>query len=416
MTSEVVSPEQEHIRRLIDGLRRDRRTHPQHGRREYSQRARAVAAACNALIATEPAAVPALTRRAVDRITTALGHLDDSNGSIGADLHAMMAVHARACTAAPPDPTRLARWLADLRLDGPGWPDFYLRDFASALGAAGRAELTRIIDTRARDADPDSFTALFGIRILREQLAELTGDVDHYVSVLAEDLGSTAQYRTIVDTLRNAGRTTDAETWARRGLDSRGTPTDVSSLRDTYEDLLLTRGAIDDALAFRHNDFQAHPTHARYRALRTTATRNGTWTQLRPNAISHLHTSATATRHFVDQLIAVLLDEDEPDRAWQVALDHADTLAPSRWQELIQLRQHTHPADVIEPWHQRIEQQLAANTDRYRYRKAATMITGLRDAYQACDEQAGYQHYITDLRHRHRHKTAFLTTLDRADL
>ena len=40
-------------RRLIDGLRRDRRMHPYHGRREYSQLAREVAAACEALIDTE---------------------------------------------------------------------------------------------------------------------------------------------------------------------------------------------------------------------------------------------------------------------------------------------------------------------------------------------------------------------------
>lgn len=111
-----------------------------------------------------------------------------------------------------------------------------------------------------------------------------------------------------------------------------------------------------------------------------------------------------------------MLLDDEPDRAWQVALDHADVIAPSRWHELIQLRQHNHPADVIEPWHQRIEQQLATNSDKNRYRKAATMIADLQSAYQSCDDNASYQHYVADLRHRHRHKTAFLALLDRTDL
>lgn len=168
LTPHVASPEQEHVSALIDSLRRDRRTRPHHGRRDYSMRAREVAAACNTLIDTEPAVVPALTRHAVERITTALAYLDDSNCSIGADLHTMLAVHARACAAAPPDPTRLARWLAALRLDGPGWPDFELRDFAPALGTTGMAELARIIDQRSAGTDP----IWFGIRILREQLAD----------------------------------------------------------------------------------------------------------------------------------------------------------------------------------------------------------------------------------------------------
>ena len=53
-------------------------------------------------------------------------------GIVGDDLHALMAVHARACAATPPDPKRLAAWLEKLRLDGPGWPDFELRDYAAA--------------------------------------------------------------------------------------------------------------------------------------------------------------------------------------------------------------------------------------------------------------------------------------------
>jgi hypothetical protein len=133
----VASVAVERVRRLIDGLRRDRRMHPYHGRREYSQLAREVAAACEALIDSEPASVPALAQRAVDLVTTALMYMDDSSGIVGDDLHALMDVHARACAATPPDPKRLAAWLGKLRLDGPGWPDFELRDYAAALGDKG---------------------------------------------------------------------------------------------------------------------------------------------------------------------------------------------------------------------------------------------------------------------------------------
>src|SRR5947209_15129761 len=166
----MVSAVVERARRLIDGLRRDRRMHPYHGRREYSQLAREVAAACEALIDSEPVSVPALAQRAVDLVTTALMYMDDSSGIVGDDLHALMAVHARACTATPPDPKRLAAWLAKLRLDGPGWPDFELRDYATALGDKGQAELTRIVEDRANTTEPDQLGRTpFEIRMLREQ-------------------------------------------------------------------------------------------------------------------------------------------------------------------------------------------------------------------------------------------------------
>lgn len=100
----MASAEVERVRRLIDGLRRDRRTHPHHGRQEYYQLASDVVAACEALIESEPTSVPALARRAVDRVTRALMYMDGSSGIV----HTLMAVHARACVAAPPNPKGLA--------------------------------------------------------------------------------------------------------------------------------------------------------------------------------------------------------------------------------------------------------------------------------------------------------------------
>src|SRR5260370_19580519 len=56
------------VRTLIDGLRWDRRHHPYSGRREYSQRARAVAAAVADLIeAGDAANAGPLARRALER-------------------------------------------------------------------------------------------------------------------------------------------------------------------------------------------------------------------------------------------------------------------------------------------------------------------------------------------------------------
>jgi hypothetical protein len=413
----VASDEVERVRRLIDGLRRDRRMHPRHGRGEYSRLAREVVAACAALIDSEPGAVPALARRAVDLVTTALMHVDDSSGVLSEDLRALMAVHARACAAAPPDPKKLAGWLEKLRLDGPGWPDFELRDYAVALGEKGQAELARRVEDRARTAEPDVFGRTpFRIRVLREQLAEISGDVDRYVSVLAENLYAASQYRKIVDVLRSAGRCAEAERWARQGLEI-GNPIDKGKLRDAYVDLLLARGASDEAFALRWQLFDRNPIKTNYDDLRRTTERVGDWPGVRDKAVSRLRDAAAGQPAYADHLIGVYLDEGElVDEAWQAAVDHADDLFDSRWQQLIELRQPTHPRDVIEPWQRLIQRRLDASIDKYRYGKAITMLRRLRDAYHAASDVAGFDLYLEHLRNRHKRKTSFIAKLDQANL
>lgn len=365
---------------------------------------------------TEPGAVPALARRAVDLVTTALMYLDDSSGVVGDDLHQLMAVHARACALAPPEPKRLARWLAKLRLDGPGWPDFQLRDYQTALGHNGRVELARIVDERVATAEPDvSGRAPFGVRILREQLAEISGDLDHYVAVLAENLDSAGQYLQIVRALRSGGRVAEAEQWAQRGL-GLGNPIDQGKLTDAYEDLLLERDAADEALALRWGLFEQNPTAAHYVALRRTAGRIGEWNGLREDALARMRRAAARQPAFANELVAALLDDEAWEQAWQEGLEHHEDLPTSRWHRLIELRQPTHPADVIEPWQRLIQQRLQASQDKYRYSKVITMLGKLRDAYRACGNPDGFATYLDQLRTQHQRKTSLLAKLDRAHL
>jgi hypothetical protein len=207
------------VRKLIDGLRWDRRRHPCSGRREYLQRAQAVAAAVADLIeAGDAVSAGPLARRAVERVTAALMYMDDSAGIVGDDLRTLMALYARSCWAAPPDAGRLATWLVSMQLDGPGWPAIELREFAEALGPRGLAEVARLTEERGITAEPESWTATWGIKDLREQLAAVSGDIGAHVAVLAEDLRGAHRYGEIVEVLRAAGRDDDAEQWARKGL------------------------------------------------------------------------------------------------------------------------------------------------------------------------------------------------------
>ncbi|MGC5021451.1 hypothetical protein [Micromonospora sp. DT47] len=399
---------------LVDRLRWDRRRDPYRGRREYSQTARQVAEECDRLVAEGRAdlAVPVL-RKAVDRVTRALMYLDDSSGIVGDDLQELMDLYARACTAAPPNPVSLAGWLVKLECDGPGWPRVVLSDFAPALGERGIAEVERLVAERARAADPESWTAAFAVRDLREQLAEVSGDVDRYVAVLAEHLASAVQYQRIAEAQRAAERRDEAIDWARRGVAANPGSPNMDRLRDLLVDLLVAAGDTPGAVRVRREEFTRHPTATAYRSLTDTeATAGGDdptgW------AMGVLRDRITQQPAYASELVDLLLAAGRDDEAWQEALHHRRWLAGSQWQTLLQRRAATHPAEVIQPYRDLVEQAILNSADKRRYRRAVALLPALRAAYQATGEPAAFPRYLAELRTEHKRRPTFLTTLDAA--
>jgi hypothetical protein len=402
------------VRELIDGLRWDRRRHPYRGRREYSQRARAVAAAVADMIeAGDAAGAGPLARRAVERVTAALMYMDDSAGIVGDDLRALMVLYARACREAPPDAKRLAAWVVSRQLDGPGWPAIELKEFAEALGPRGLAEVARLTGERGATADPDSWTAR-GIKDLREQLAAVSGDIDAHVAVLAEDLRGAHRYGEIVKVLRAAGRDDDAEQWARKGLAEHPFSFQTDRLRDQLVDLLLDGGAGAEAVAVRREIYERRAIHQDYLALRHAAQQAGNWTDLSGWALDLLRDRAHAEQWHVRELISVLVSEDLLDEAWAAAMANPGQVPESQWFQLIEVREQDHPADVIRPYQDLIEITLERASDKYRYPKAVKIIRRLRDSYHRAGDEAGFTAYVADLRQRHRRKTSFIAKLDKA--
>ncbi|MPY97973.1 MAG: hypothetical protein GEU97_08225 [Actinophytocola sp.] len=142
----------------------------------------------------------------------------------------------------------------------------------------------------------------------------------------------------------------------------------------------------------------------------------GCWQDLQKAAVGRVRDAIDTNPAYAHHLISILLDEDEHDAAWRTAVEHADVIGEHRWHELIDLRQPTHPADVIEPWQTLIEQRLGATGDKYRYVRAVKMLRRLRDAYRAAGNPDGFPTYLGELRDRHRRKTSFIAKLDRARL
>jgi len=86
----------------------------------------------------------------------------------------------------------------------------------------------------------------------------------------------------------------------------------------------------------------------------------------------------------------------------------------SQWFELVEVREKSHPADVIRPYQDLIEIGLERASDKYRYPKAIKTIRRLRDSYHRAGDEAGFTAYVADLRQRHRRKTSFIAKLDKA--
>jgi hypothetical protein len=412
----VAEPSVIEVRRLIDGLRRDRRQHPYAGRREYFNRAGDVADAIEAMLACGMAAdaVP-LARRAIERVIAALQYMDDSTGSVGDQLRVLMDLYARACQAAPPDPRRLAAWLFGLHVDGPGWPRVELTAFADALGERGLAEVTRLNEERRTRLSPDDYER-FSVQDLREQLAGLSGDVDAHVAVLAEDLRGASRYHQIVAVLRTAGRDEQAEQWARRGLAEEPSGRMSDQLHDQLVDLLLDTGREDDAVAARREAFERRTLHHDYRRLRGTAEKAGKWPELRDQALDLMRERARTDPSRVTYLLSVLVEENLLDEAWTTATESSDRLHESQWLQLIESRENDHPADVIGPYQLLVERKIDDSGDKYRYPRAIKTIRRLRDAYRCTGDDAGFAVYLDDLRTRHKRKTSFIAKLDAARL
>jgi hypothetical protein len=343
-------------------------------------------------------------------------YLDSSSGVLGTDLAYLMDLYARACRVAPPSPAWLAGWLVKLVCDGPGWPDVVLREWVPALGTKGLGHLARLVDERAVAADPGDGHEQWAIRHLREQLAEVSGDVERYVVVLAEHLVSADQYERIVHVLAEAQRPDEAIDWAHRGLAVHPSGYQSTALRDLLVRLLVGAGETGAALAERRAAFDAQPTIENFRSLLATVGDTDRDVVHVEWALDLVRERANRQAAYLPHLIDALVDAGRNDEAWQTGLARMDELPARNRVDLVQLRGRTHPADVREPYRSLIDAQLLDSTNKRRYDKAIVLLHSLRDAYTATGETAQFDAYLIALHTEHRRRPTLLAKLDAAHL
>ena len=260
---------------------------------DYASNVHAVVDTLRDLLADEHAeAVIELTEHALDRAEDAVGYVDDSDGYLGGIAEDLQSLHLEACEAARPDPVELAGRLFDRERHAGDLEMFYgaAGTYADVLGEAGLAEYRRLAqaewdalpplapgDDRTWDHDR------YRITNIMESLADVTGDADAVVAVLARDQSSAYQFIRIAEVYRDAGRYDDALTWLEKGLDAFGT--DDVRLVDALAEEYHRAGRGADAVELCWRAYSPEPSPAGYRRLSENALQGRRVGRLaRPNA------------------------------------------------------------------------------------------------------------------------------------
>jgi uncharacterized Zn finger protein len=402
-------PDLGELRRRVDSLRR-------HGFIDYSAsyayaaKATDVLAALDKVADAHPEATVPLYRRALVHMTRALEQADDSSGMIGDAAAQAVDGYATACRAAPPESRELARWLIDFQLDGPGWPEVDIAEFADALGPGGlrayRDYLTELTAAAADRWDHRTFT----IRHLREgYLREVERDTDGLVALYAEELPAAYQYVRIAEALLHAGRASEAVNWLERGLAEADQPD--HRINAMLAEQYATAGRFAEALDQHWRMFTARPVVATHRELLDAAERADALAETGQRALAHLRQLAVRGGYHADPLITILLATGDIDAAWTAVLEYGCS-SGTRF-TAAQQRAVEHPADAIPVYAAAVEAAIDRK-NRSAYAEAARLLTDLKTLHQRAGTD--FTSYLTDLTTTHRRKTTLLAELARAGL
>jgi tetratricopeptide (TPR) repeat protein len=217
-------------------------------------------------------AVAVLAEHAHRRADEAVGYVDDPAGWLTMISQRLGELHLRACAEGDPDAVELARRLVDLELTSEldGFERAAER-YAGVLGTEGLAEYRRLIEPRWEALRPQTggwSTERFTLREAMAGVAVAVGDPDQLIEVHRDDLKIPDRYLEIARLLEAAGRSDEAETWGREGLERfAGRPWQTPPLQEFLADLLRGRGEPSAALELYWEAFTRAPSLSTYRRL-----------------------------------------------------------------------------------------------------------------------------------------------------
>jgi uncharacterized Zn finger protein len=383
----------------------------------YARRVRHVTEAIGDLTRTGHAAdAVVIAEQAFAAIAEASRHASDRAGVIGAAAGGLAAAHQEACRAAPPDPARLADFLAERMVSGGELGEIDFEDYSDLLGAAGLDHLRERV-TAAWTANPSGVPE----REALERVLSAAGDVDGLVEVLSVDLDARGlSHLRIAAALEAAGRAGEALAWAERGLSEPSQPDE--QLADYVVERYCSAGRVTDAVRVRREQFSAAPGVAAYQKLRDVAERAGNWQPTKQWALSVLRADAARRprpRRPGTQpawpgwahgavLIDVLIADGDIDAAWESAEGLA---SDAQWQRLADLVLESRPADALATYRRLIET-LKQQTGDGVYERIAQLLAAARACHVRLGTSAAFDGYLRSLREDQKRKRRLIRILD----
>jgi uncharacterized Zn finger protein len=373
---------------------------------------RAVTAIDDLIRAGGAASAIGIAREAIVLFTEACQLVDDVSGSAGDAANELLAVHLRACQAAPPGPATLGSYLAGLLLDDEYVFEPDLDDYAELLGDQGAAVVRERIVT-AYAENPASWRAKY----LRESMARAEGDVDTVIAIYAAELDDHGRnHLRIASELDEAGRGDEALRWAERGLREAAHPD--QQLADYLARRYAAAGRQVDVLDLRRDRFQAERSLTSYQALREAATASGVWPAERKIALALLSEDKRAWPRQPawawtgPVLIDALIDDRDLDAAWAAAKDAA---SERQWLCLADASIDSHPADALAVYRTTIGA-LKTQTGDDNYRRIASLLLSARACHQALGTPGEFNRYVAALRTEQKRKRNLMKILDQNGL
>ena len=357
-----------------------------------------------------------IAEQALADVAESARNASDRAGVIDTSAAELVASHHAACQTAPPDPLRLAGFLARHLVSGDHVPAIDLGDYASLLGPAGLDELRDQV-TAAWAADPDGRSR----RQAMEQVLRAAGDIDALVLLLAADLADPADpgdhglgHLRIVEELDHAGRADEAFSWAERGLRESSEP-DIR-LADYVVERYRARGDLAAALAVRRDWFTGTRSVAAYQQLREIGLEAGSWQAtsawaldlLRADAARAAGTSRWPQPAPAAVLIDVLIADGDVAGAWESAPGVA---SDAQWLRLADLVAETRPADALTVY-QRLIDLLSRQTGEGVYERMAQLLISARDCHGRLGTAPAFDAYLRALREDQKRKRRLIRILD----
>jgi uncharacterized Zn finger protein len=372
-----------------------------------------------------------LAETVLRELEDAVGMVDDSDGHLVALFADVMDLHLAACRQARPEPRQLAERLLDfaLHFELDGFLDA-LPNYRGVLGEEGLTAYRRAAESLWTQVPPQSADdgrsgwsqSRFRITRVMEHLAEVTGDLDELLEVMARDLGSGYQYLRIAKTCRAHGRDDLAVDWAAQGLEA--FPNE-SRLTDFLSELHAEAGRGMQALELERAQFSRAPDLARYRRLHHRAEAEDCWSKERPQALTRIREhiagrqkaqrdrrqSAWARPVDHSLLVEVLLWEGNADEAWAQA--QSGGCSEQLWLRLADARAVEHPADALDV-HRRHLETVLQPADNRSYDAVVSVLRTIRPLLVRLERSDEFGALVASIRAEYKRRRNLMQRLDRA--